>query len=220
MLHTVRPVSRRLLQRPPAQGGLLIEVLVAMFILSLAVLGSVALQLNSIAQTRQAINLTVASAAAQELAELIHNNSAHPAALDAYLNPTPITLNDRAAPAHNCINAGCNALRLAQWEKEDWLRRLQSRVPGAHVAVCRDTAAYASDGRAQWQCTAAANDAAVPQVWVKIAWPERQLNRSAAQPDATKLVNTFGDDGDKLRPIVMVPVVLRTPYIPPVPPAD
>lgn len=204
----MKPAARPELssQRHKAHGGILLEALVAMVILSLAALGSVAFQLRSLTQARQAIQMTAASAAAQELAGLMRNN---PGQVSGYLR-TATMLSDTspAAASPNCISAKCTAGQLAAWEMADWMRRLHSRVPGAHLTVCRDSAPFASDNMPQWACTAPAAGASAP-VWIKLAWPERITTHHESGASTSALKSDFGDGSDQLRPLIMLPVIVH-----------
>jgi type IV pilus assembly protein PilV len=69
-----------------------------------------------------------------------------------------------------CLSVGttcANATLAAQAQMTDWLARVDAELPGARVAVCRDTAPYDANGLPQWACTTAA---ATDPIVVKIGW--------------------------------------------------
>ena len=63
--------------------------------------------------------------------------------------------------------------RVARWEINDWLDRVERELPGSRVVVCFDSQPYDTDGRPRWACTNTGTDAVV-----KIGWTRRSTDRS------------------------------------------
>lgn len=184
------------------RGGMLIEVLVAMFILALAVLGSIAMQMNAIANGREVHYHVSATAAAREMTELIANNPQGNYTLELLGSTATVP----SIPSPNCISAKCNATQLAAWEVADWQHRLREHIPGAQAVVCRDTTATDTAGRLRWAC--ANNADPKSPLWIKIGWPQRQTSHDATTGQSTSSIkNEFGDASGQLRPGIALPVM-------------
>lgn len=69
--------------------------------------------------------------------------------------------------------------RVARWEINDWLDRVERDLPGSRVVVCFDTRPYETDGRPRWACTNTGTDAVV-----KIGWTRRSTDRSQKGDEA------------------------------------
>lgn len=139
------------------QGGFtLTEVLVALFVLAVGVLGAAAAQ-NMAAKTRHESGLVSAAAAlAGALAERIGANPAQLALPDtdkAYLQ--------EAGAPWVCTGA-CSPAQLAATERDDAAAAVARTFPGGQLRVCRDTASMPL----AWECVAGPG---APLV-VKIGW--------------------------------------------------
>lgn len=155
------------------QRGLsLVEVLVAVVVLSIGVLGAVGMQAASMQSTKEVRNQAVAVALVKELAEKMRGNhavaidttpAANPYLRDATLPPSAIL----PVPSPNCATASCTPAQMAAWDIWEWQLRLRDALPSPRVRICMDAAPFNSAGEAQWDCTASGNgDVAV----IKLAW--------------------------------------------------
>lgn len=162
-----------------AIGGFsLVEVLVAILILSLGLLGMVGMQALALQANRDASRQSLATALAGELAELIRGN--REAGLLGSSSPYLGHFNSPLkfpAPS-DCLNvvAGgscADAVALAHAQMTDWLARMERELPGARVEVCLDAAPFDADGMPQWNCTAGVGAMTI----IKLGWvqapPER-----------------------------------------------
>lgn len=158
--------------RRAAAGFTLIEVLVAIVVLSFGLLGMVGLQAASLQANRDARLQSTAVVLARELAEMMRGNK------DQALLGTnnPYLIGDLSSPlgaptASYCLsigqNCGADKTAVAQAELTDWLARVDDALPGARVSICRDSAPYGADGTAVWACTS--TDTSDP-ILVKIGW--------------------------------------------------
>lgn len=118
---SVQPHSSQVLH---ARGFSLVEVLVALVILSVGMLGIAALYVESLRSGRSALSRTQAVTLASDIADRIRAN---PAAKSAYAET--ITSSDTVAA---CApgGAGCTAEELAQHDTATWLKSLEATLPG------------------------------------------------------------------------------------------
>lgn len=164
------PLSRNRIRRQT--GFSLVEVLVAIVVLSFGLLGMVGLQAASLQANRDARLQSTAVVLARELAEMMRGNKDQ--ALLATGNPYLIgDLSHPLAPptASYCLaigqNCGTDKAAVAQAELTDWLARVDDALPGARISICRDSAPFGSDGTAVWTCTSTSNS---DPILVKIGW--------------------------------------------------
>lgn len=139
-----------------AGGFTLIEVLVAVFVLALGVMGAAAMQ-GSAARTRQH---SAQTSAALALASTLAENMA--------ANPLVARLDDGSNPYLSEVGAGivcagaCTPAQLAAAELQQAIDSAGRSLPGGRVRVCRD-------GRGapiEWDCT----DAPDAPLVVKVGW--------------------------------------------------
>lgn len=190
-----------------ARGSTLIEVLVAVLLLSLGLIGMIGLQAASLQNNRDARLQATAVRLATELAERMRGNRVVAALPDAASNPY-LQANATAAPAKaavDCFTASCaSPIDVARWEIDEWLQRVFSTdggLPDARVVVCFDQTPYDSAGLPQWACAGGGDIAHVKLGWAR-ASTDRSLTGAAAFERA-------GDpDG---RPAVMLPIAAGWP---------
>lgn len=127
-------------RRPPCglkaeRGSSLLEVLVAMLLLSFGMLALAGMQAYSIAAHKNAANRAVASALAAELAGLIRLNPAGLAAND-YTVALMTTASVPAAPAGTpCAFPACTAKLLAATDLAAFQNRVRAELPQGGVAL-------------------------------------------------------------------------------------
>lgn len=153
-------------------GFTLIEVLVALFVLAVGIVGAGAAQLTA-QRTRQHAALT--SEAARLAASLAARMQANAQVSTLSDGANPYTDFDYdahgAAPpagSGSCYGAGaCDAVALAAFDLHETRLAVHGRFPGGRIAVCRDAAPWDAAGeRYRWECSADAN----APVAIKIGW--------------------------------------------------
>ena len=184
----------------PSSGFSVIEVLVAIIILSIGMLGAVGMQTAALQSNKETRNQATATAFSRDLAERMrgNNNVAIRESVAAGGNPylLDVTLSTAAgisAPPRNCfLDAnGCPIKEdAAKWDVFDWQTRVQQELPNARVKVCLDSNPFDLAGKSRWDCTDN-GDIAV----LKITW-----NRSNAQG---KLIFSEGDGNT---PALVIPL--------------
>jgi type IV pilus assembly protein PilV len=168
------------MELPSRQTGFsLIETLVAIVLLSLGVLGTIGLQAAALQSNQDARQQSIALSLASELADHIrsnHGQSVSTAATNPYLGDFA---SGHLTPTNSstCLGIGttCTSnLELAQSQMTDWLARVNATLPGARVAICRNTAPYSSTGIPQWpgSCTTEGSEV----IYIQIGWDRRSTN--------------------------------------------
>jgi type IV pilus assembly protein PilV len=164
--------------RCEAQRGFsLLEVLVAIVVLSFGVLGVVGLQAMALQANKEARYQSSAVALGRELGDMMRGTKN--IALDPSPAQNPYLINFTGtlpAAAADCFAAACGSpLAVAQFGMREWLARVSQVLPGARVVVCFDDNPYDASGRPEWGCSSVANDTAV----VKIGWSRQSTDISA-----------------------------------------
>lgn len=162
-------------------GFTLIEVLVALFVLSVGVVGAVATQLKAQDTLHQSRLGSAATALAMSLAERMRANPVAMAAPDV-ANPYLQLDYDSAsgapvAPPYICYgNVACTPPALAAFDLFEVSRALYDGFPDARVRVCRDLAGWdASAGLLSWDCEGGASAPIV----IKVGWRHKAQARFA-----------------------------------------
>lgn len=164
-------------RRQSLRGFTLVEVLVAIVILSIGILGAVGMQVSAIRMNKEVRFQAVAVTMAKELAEKMRGNKdlailttacggtcgagQNPYLLNATLTPTATV----TAPSPNCATSSCTALQMAVWDSYDWRLRMRDALPSPRIVVCMDNDPYDASGAPKWACS---NTGTVAML--KVAW--------------------------------------------------
>lgn len=187
----------RSLHRARGRGFTLLEVLVAIVVLSFGVLGVVGLQAAALQANKEARFQSTAIAMARELGDLMRGNKDHAivnGGANKYLGTfTAASIAGLANPA--CAPCTSQA-DVANANLRDWLVRVGDVLPGFKVVVCFDQTPYSTtDDLPQWNCTDTGGVAVV-----KIGWTRMSADNASS---ATPLAAT----GIGSRPVVMLPLI-------------
>lgn len=118
------------MRTPLRQAGFtLLEILIALIILSIGLLGLAGLQANSLKNNNSAYQRTQASLLANEMLDRIRANRQGLAA-GAYDVIDSTTTDDPG-----CITSGCSSTQMAQYDAHDWSGRLASLLPSGQGTV-------------------------------------------------------------------------------------
>lgn len=157
-------------------GFTLVEVLVAILVLSIGILGAAGAQVAAL-RTRQGTGLM--SGGVQLAATLADNmRNAGLARSDDPVNPY-LALNYDAeadgvpvAPERQCFaGSACTVRQLAEFDVYNAKQAIYTRFPGGRIKVCRDDKAWAQSQQAlAWECHV---DTRTPVV-IKIGWRARR----------------------------------------------
>jgi type IV pilus assembly protein PilV len=164
--------------RSRERGDTLIEVLVAILVLSFGLLSLVALLANSLKLTSTSNYRTIAAEQATSMAEEMRANTFK---LPSYMSTTGPT----ATVATTCYKAaGCVPDSMLKMQTALWQERLAALLPGGTGLVCRDSTAAS---RAVNDSTC---DGSGPMV-VKICWDESsRIQASGRNTSGTLLANS------------------------------
>ncbi|WP_083444673.1 type IV pilus modification protein PilV [Herbaspirillum rhizosphaerae] len=161
-------------RQSPQHGFTLIEVLVAIVILTLGASGVAAMQLHALRMAQQSGFQTAATQLAVTLAELMRAN---PALARSGSSPYLFAYDASASSATtsaSCLQHACDSVAMAAVEVQGWQQQLQQALPRARAVVCRDGKPATAD-RLQWSCDHAGDAAIV----IKIGWSAREASPSA-----------------------------------------
>nr|WP_154360647.1 type IV pilus modification protein PilV [Duganella aquatilis] len=163
-----------------ARGFTLLEILIAVLVLALGIVGGVALQLASLRARHQAALVSQATQMASALAERMRINPSQADTYltlnyDAYAEPSPV------APAVLCHVGACAAAQLALSDLYEAKQQVRLQLPAGRVVICRDVGLW-SGGKLRWSCD---GGSAAPVV-VKVGWRGKN-------PDGTPLKDVDGD---------------------------
>lgn len=199
-----------------AGGFTLIEILVAVVVLSFGMLGLVGVQAFAMQANREARLQSKAASLSRELADMMRGNNVVAVKTSTADNPylysgaTPITANTCLGVSNS--GAGCSsAQNVAQSEMTDWLSRVNSALPGAVVVVCFDRAPFDSGGLPQWACTPGTGVDTNRMAVIKMGWTRRVLDRSMTGAAAFQYANASSAITNTDRPLIVTPVTGGNP---------
>lgn len=184
-------------------GFTLIEVLVAIVVLSFGLLGMVGLQAASLQANRDARLQSTAILLARELAEMMRGNKN--VAIRTSNNPYlgAFAKNALVAPTPSyCLNVGavCTTNEdVARAQLTEWLGRVNEQLPGAQVTICADAAPFNASGLPVWGCTASTGT--TDGMVIKIGWTRPAFRRATAASDTSAMVSA------DVAPSVVLPVM-------------
>ena len=142
-------------------GFALLEVLVALLVLSVGVLGAAGTQLASLRTHQGSALLSNGMRLASTLADRMRANGAQ----DAYLQFDYAAAGGAPPGARPCYaGAICSRAELAAFDLAEAMQAVYGGFPGGRVRVCRDAAASLD-----WACSGAAG---APLV-IKLGWLQR-----------------------------------------------
>ncbi|MBK4736003.1 type IV pilus modification protein PilV [Noviherbaspirillum pedocola] len=168
--------------KPARAGGFsMLEVLIAIIVLTVGLLGGAALQASAMASNRDARIASAAVLYAREIGEMMRGNKTVALKTSAASNPYLIDSGSAAPVASaDCFQSACTSPSdLASWQMADWYGRVTNDLPGARVLVCYDSAPYDASGTPQWPCTNSGGVAVV-----KIGWTRRTTDSGASTATA------------------------------------
>ena len=205
------PFRTRLLKQPGCgnpnriRGFSLVEILVAIVVLSFGMLGMVGMQAYSLQSNRDARLQAQAASLARELAELVRSNRVTAVKtgvdnpyLGTFSTPLAMTTPSYCLSSANAATGCTTPADVATAQMTEWLARVDDELPGARIAVCFDASPYDSNGLPQWDCNATGSD---ETIIIKIGWTRSSTNRSQTGDTA---LDRSTDTGS--RPYLVFPV--------------
>lgn len=160
-----------------AAGFSLLEVLVAMLLLAVGVLGASAMQLHAARARQESALQSAAMRMMADMADRIRANQAS-AALYLDLDYDAAREGEPPAPARECRAAACTRGEMARFDAYQFRQQVYDSLPGGRVRICRDAAVWAAQ-QPRWECSGAPG---APLV-IKLGWHGRN-------PDGTPVQGT------------------------------
>ncbi|MCY1285412.1 hypothetical protein D3C76_764060 [compost metagenome] len=126
---------KRLLMRtrPANRGFTLIEVLIALVILAVGLLGMASLMMSSLQSSQGAYLRSQASLLAFDIVERMRANHAQAISTNDYT----LAENATGSTDPDCKTSGCNPAQQAQQDLHDWRAALADGIPGAKASITR-----------------------------------------------------------------------------------
>ena len=130
--------ARAVLRRSSTQAGFtMLEVLVAILVIAIGLLGMAGLQIQSLRQGQSAYQRSVATQLAYDMGDRMRGNIAGVLA-NAY-NRTGIGTDYSTQVANCTTTAGCVAADLAKNDAYEWQQLVQTLLPGGEAIICLDS---------------------------------------------------------------------------------
>ena len=182
----------------------MIEVLVAILVLAVGVIGATGMQLAAARTAKQSSLQTTAMQLAAEMGDKIRAND--PQAANTTASPLlDVDYNSEVqgeplAPKRSCFKTNCTEAEFAEFALYVWLKRIKADLPGGRARICRDARPWDPTTRSlSWTCSAGGNGEAATRV-VKVGWQGKNPDGSPATssgnevPPAVALaVKPYGD---------------------------
>lgn len=121
--------TRRPARTGDQRGFTLIEILIALVVLSIGLLGLAGLQANSLKNNNSAYQRTQASLLANEMLDRIRANRQ---GLDANAYDS---IDSTSTSDPGCITSGCTPTQMAQYDADNWATRLANLLPAGRGRV-------------------------------------------------------------------------------------
>lgn len=152
------------------QAFTLVEVLVALFVLAVGIVGAGAAQLSAERTRQQSALMSEAAQLAVSLAARMQVNpsvAGLPDGANPYLALSYEAADGLPAGGADCFGAACTPAQLAEFDLHEIRQAVHARFPRGRIAVCRDGAPWDSGNRRwRWRCDG--NASALPVV--KLGW--------------------------------------------------
>lgn len=150
-------MDKHSLKRPHNFAGFsLLEVLIAMVLVSFAFLATASLHINSLRDTQLSTQMVQA-------AELVHEMNQRMQVMSPAFAPNVIGVASGTLDA-DCLSGGCTPAEMVLDELKRWQDSVAARLPEGGAIVCRDSAAGAATP-ANPNCTGGAGDPILVKVW-------------------------------------------------------
>lgn len=114
--------------RHPQTGATLIEVLVALFVLAIGLLGFLGMQVEGVTGGRKAYSNSQAAFLAEGMVERLRANRK---SITSY----NVNFGDTITTTTNCETAICSGTQMATWDKKQWLDEVASALPAGQGQV-------------------------------------------------------------------------------------
>jgi type IV pilus assembly protein PilV len=159
-------------------GYSLMEVLVALLVLSAGVIGAAGLQLSAWQMAQQSAFHSAAHQMAAEVAEWLQVH--HKSLPDSLQNLEINSASTAPQEGSHCFGVSCTSDQLASFMVREWQARLQRTLPDAQLRICRDDTPWNSASSSyEWNCTASDDEA---PLMIKILWKDAGAREKPGAP--------------------------------------
>ena len=150
--------------RRPIAGFTMVEVLVAVLLLAVGLVGALAMQAHAMRTRQESALQTEALQAAATLADRIRANAAQSSAYLGFEFDASTAGDPDALPA--CAGTPCDSVAAARSDLNEFRQHLITALPLARAVICRDSAA----AQFEWSCSGSTDAPVV----IKIGWRSRR----------------------------------------------
>jgi len=125
------------------RGVGMIEILVALLVISIGVLGYAGLQLRALSSSSEAFTRSQATAIAQDAVERIAANRSGLATYRAAANWPTAVQSQKPGGWDDCVDAQCSSTEMAQWDIDQLAWMASDLLPGGRIdaVACQGSAA-------------------------------------------------------------------------------
>jgi len=190
--------------RQNATGFALIEVLVALVILAIGLLGTLGLQLATLRSNQFTTQGAIAAQLARDYEEIVQMvPSSTVSSSEGTSTFSVLDTNSGVSNVTDCkgATADCDPTELVNYLVNDWKAKVISDLPAGRAVVCRDSAPKDATGSGQglyhWSC-----DDQGDMIMIKIGWAARSdktdkvMQAIAADNRPRIVITVFGNQRD------------------------
>jgi type IV pilus assembly protein PilV len=193
--------------RARQRGMTLVEVLVALVIFALGMLGAGGLILSSLRSGQNSAHASVAIGLARDYGELMQTIPATDASTAAG-GTFNIDTASLAAPSdgnkcvlNDCPTAGTNySAKMIAFSAWEWAQRVKSALPAGRAVVCKDTDPKDTDGLYKWTCDDTGTMTVVKFGWTAKTGPSGTGDEVMKGGRPKMVVTLFGNQTDFVTP--------------------
>ncbi len=187
----------------------LVEVLVALVIFALGMLGAGGLIVSSLRAGQLSTTAAVANGLARdygEVMQMIPATVVTTGVADASNTFTIDTDTAMSAPSQVCKATACTPEQMVTASTWEWAQRVKGTLPGGRAVVCKDTSPRGSDGLYQWDCDTSGTMMVVKFGWTAKTGPEGTGDEILNTKDGNNVVRPkmvvtlFGNQTDFIAP--------------------
>ena len=181
----------------------LVEVLVALVIFALGMLGAGGLIMASLRSGQYSAQASVAIGLARDYGELMQ---LIPATVESTAatgsNPFFVDTASSMTTPPTCRGSGatCTAEQMISFGKYDWVQRVKSALPGGRAVVCKDTTPKDANGLYTWDCDNTGTLIVVKFDWAAKVGPAGTGDDNLDDVRPKMVVTLFGNQTDFVTP--------------------
>ena len=169
------------------------EVLIAVLVSSVGLVGAAMMQLHAFRMTQQSNFNDVAVTLAMQIADEIRANDQEMRKPGGLFSNVSYSGGATGSIPRNCYAQTCTSSQLAVHSLVEWKARVKAVLPGGRLEICRDSTMVDSAGQYLW-CSGPGGPAATAPVTIKIGWHETGPDGSAVtdpSPRVSIMVSPF-----------------------------